>query len=112
MRTIGIATMAYTISAFLFGRSVPMPTPDISKLSSLVRSYEPMIFYAETGQFQIMEMSQTSIAVWDLGETVRGANLTSGMMISNNLDELGNHLQTLALEMTRFFANVDGDLDR
>jgi hypothetical protein len=28
------------------------------------------------------------------------------------LDDLGKSLETLVLELTRFFVNVDGDIDR
>jgi hypothetical protein len=49
--------------------------------------------------------------VWDLGESVRGSNLTSAAIIVKELDELSDSLKTLAIELTKFFANVDGDID-
>jgi hypothetical protein len=110
-RTLLVALIAWSIFSVMFRKVKPVPAPDLAKLSAVAKSYEPMIFYAGTGPVHIMEMSDTSIAVWDLGETVRSANLTSGTMISSNLEELGNNLQTLALEMSKFFASVDGDLD-
>lgn len=52
------------------------------------------------------------MAVWDLGETVRYSNMTSAPIIVKELDNLSESMKTLAIELTRFFANVDGDIDR
>lgn len=51
------------------------------------------------------------MAVWDLGESVRSANMTSAPMIVKGLDELSDSLKMLGLELTRFFADVDSDVD-
>jgi hypothetical protein len=61
---------------------------------------------------QVNELRDTGVAVWDLGESIRDANLTSGEQIVDQLDNLEKSLETLVLELTRFFVNVDGDIDR
>lgn len=61
---------------------------------------------------QIAELQETGVAVWDLGESVRQSNMTSGPIIVRELDELSSGLTRLAEELTRFFADVDGDVDK
>ncbi|KAK5943963.1 hypothetical protein PMZ80_003244 [Knufia obscura] len=90
---------------------IPPPVPDLVKLSTLAKSFEPLIFYSENGYGQITALQETSVAVWDLGESVRSANMTSAPMIVRTLDELSDSLKTLGLELTRFFADVDSDVD-
>lgn len=90
---------------------VPLPVPDLVKLSGFARSFEPLIYYSENGVQQIGTLQETGVAVWDLGESVRGTNMTSAPIIVRELDELSESLETLSLELTRFFANVDADID-
>ncbi|KIV83318.1 hypothetical protein PV11_05353 [Exophiala sideris] len=90
---------------------IPPPVPDLVKVSTLAKSFEPLIFYSENGYAQITALQETSVAVWDLGESVRSANMTSAPMIVRSLDELSDSLKTLGLELTRFFADVDSDVD-
>jgi hypothetical protein len=87
------------------------PVPDLVKLSTLAKSFEPLIFYSENGYTQITALQETSVAVWDLGESIRSANMTSAPIIVTSLDELSESLKTLSLEMNRFFADVDADVD-
>ncbi|KPI40838.1 uncharacterized protein AB675_10772 [Cyphellophora attinorum] len=89
----------------------PQPVPDLVKLSSLAKSFEPLIFYSEHGHAQTLHLQETSIAVWDLGESVRLANMTSAPLIVSSLDTLSESLKSLSLELTRFFAAVDADVD-
>jgi len=70
-----------------------------------------LIFYSENGVQQIGDLQATGVAVWDLGESVRQTNMTSAPLIVKELDDLSESLKTLAIELTRFFANVDGDVD-
>lgn len=88
------------------------PVPDLVKVAGLARSFEPIIHYSENGVAQIGELQETGVAVWDLGESVRYSNMTSASIIVKELDNLSESLKTLAIELTRFFANVDGDIDR
>lgn len=90
---------------------VPQAVPDLVKLSSFARSFEPLIHYSENGVKQIGTLQETGVAVWDLGESLRGSNMTSAPIIVSQLDELSESLKTLSLELTRFFANVDADVD-
>ena len=87
------------------------PVPDLVKVAGLARSFEPLIFYSENGVRQISDLQETGVAVWDLGESVRYANMTSAPVIVSELDSLSESLKTLAIELTKFFANVDGDID-
>ena len=89
----------------------PPPTPDLVKVAGLARSFEPLIFYSEHGVQQIGDLQETGVAVWDLGESVRSANMTSAPIIVDALDTLSDSLKTLSVELTKFFANVDGDID-
>lgn len=85
--------------------------PDLVKVAGLARSFEPLIHYSENGVRQIGDLQETGVAVWDLGESVRSANMTSAPLIVNELDALSESLKTLGIELTKFFANVDGDID-
>lgn len=87
------------------------PSPDLVKVAGLAKSFEPLIFYSENGVQQIGDLQETGVAVWDLGESVRHANMTSTPLIVNALDSLSESLKGLAIELTKFFANVDGDID-
>lgn len=96
----------------LFQPNNPGPMPDLIKVAGLARSFEPVIHYSDAGMAQIGELQETGVAVWDLGESVRYSNMTSASIIVRELDDLSDSMKALALELTRFFANVDGDVDR
>ncbi|CAK7197566.1 hypothetical protein SEUCBS139899_000214 [Sporothrix eucalyptigena] len=87
------------------------PVPDLVKVAGVARSFEPLIYYSENGVAQVHDLEATGVAVWDLGESVRLSNLTSAPIIVQELDELSDTLKALAMELTRFFANIDGDID-
>jgi len=95
----------------LFQDPVTGPTPDLVKVAGLAKSFEPLMYYSENGHGQVVRLGETGVAVWDLGESVRYTNMTSGPIIVQELDELSESLKTLALELTRFFASIDGDID-
>lgn len=99
------------ISRIILSPSPSAPVPDLVKLSTLAKSFEPLIFYSENGYHQITALQETSVAVWDLGESVRSTNMTSAPIIVRSLDDLSDSLKTLGLELTRFFADVDSDVD-
>jgi hypothetical protein len=106
-----IALISITFLRALFLPPALRPVPDLVKLSGLARSFEPLIYYSENGVQQIGSLQETGVAVWDLGESVRGTNMTSAPIIVRELDELSESLKVLSLELTRFFANVDADID-
>lgn len=106
-----IGLLAVTMFRALFQEPVTGPTPDLIKVAGLARAFEPMMYYSENGHTQVVQLGETGVAVWDLGESVRSTNMTSGPIIVRELDELSESLKNLALELTRFFAGVDGDID-
>ncbi|KAJ0422870.1 hypothetical protein BJY00DRAFT_67018 [Aspergillus carlsbadensis] len=109
--SILIAFLSIAFMRALFMPSIPSAIPDLVKLSSFARSFEPLIYYSENGVQQIGTLQETGVAVWDLSESVRGTNMTSAPIIVRQLDELSESLKSLSLELTRFFANVDSDVD-
>ncbi|KAI9934988.1 hypothetical protein ASPWEDRAFT_663686 [Aspergillus wentii DTO 134E9] len=106
-----IVLLSIAFMRALFMPSVPRAIPDLVKLSGFARSFEPLIYYSENGVQQIGTLQETGVAVWDLSESVRGTNMTSAPIIVRQLDELSESLKSLSLELTRFFANVDSDID-
>ncbi|KAL3474960.1 hypothetical protein BJX99DRAFT_169314 [Aspergillus californicus] len=106
-----IALLSVACMRALFMPNIPQAIPDLVKLSSFARSFEPLIYYSENGVQQIGTLQETGVAVWDLSESVRGTNMTSAPIIVGQLDELSESLKSLSLELTRFFANVDSDVD-
>jgi hypothetical protein len=95
----------------LFAPAPLRPVPDLVKVAGIARSFEPLIYYSENGVRQVGDLQATGVAVWDLGESVRSSNMTSAPIIVRELDDLSDSLKTLAIELTKFFANVDGDID-
>ncbi|KAM5454377.1 hypothetical protein MaudCBS49596_002395 [Microsporum audouinii] len=109
--SVAVALISLTFMRALFLPPPIPPVPDLVKLSSFTRSFEPLIYYSENGVQQIGTLQETGVAVWDLAESVRGTNMTSAPIIVRELDELSQSLNSLSLELTRFFANVDADID-
>lgn len=95
----------------LFQPAALQPAPDLVKVAGLAKAFEPLIFYSENGVTQVADLQATGVAVWDLGESVRTANMTSAPIIVKELEDLSDTLKTLSIELTKFFANVDGDVD-
>ncbi|KAI1301076.1 hypothetical protein F5Y03DRAFT_385720 [Xylaria venustula] len=106
-----IAMLSMSATRLLFEPTSLRPVPDLVKVAGLARSFEPLIYYSENGVSQVGDLQATGVAVWDLGESVRSSNMTSAPIIVKSLDELSDSLKTLAVELTKFFANVDGDID-
>ncbi|KAM7202455.1 hypothetical protein V8F33_002675 [Rhypophila sp. PSN 637] len=107
-----VAILSYAALKSLFLEPAAMrPSPDLVKVAGVARAFEPLIYYSESGIQQVGDLQATGVAVWDLGETVRNSNMTSAPIIVKELDDLSDSLKTLAIELTKFFANVDGDID-
>ncbi|KAK3349925.1 hypothetical protein B0T25DRAFT_459773 [Lasiosphaeria hispida] len=106
-----VAIVAWAAVRSLFAPASMRPVPDLVKVAGVARSFEPLIYYSENGVQQVGDLQATGVAVWDLGESVRSSNMTSAPIIVKELDELSDSLKTLAIELTKFFANVDGDID-
>lgn len=103
----------FSISAFksLLQPAANRPTGDLVKVAGLARSFEPLIYYSEHAVAQVHDLQATSVAVWDLGESVRTSDMRDAQSIVTDLDALSETMKTLAIEMTKFFARVDGDID-
>ncbi|KAL9605879.1 MAG: hypothetical protein Q9179_000943 [Wetmoreana sp. 5 TL-2023] len=108
-----LLTMVLAIVAFRFLTHTPQspPVPDLVKVAGLARSFEPLIVYSENGINHVGDLQETSVAVWDLGESVRFVNMTSAPIIVRELDNLSENLKNLASELSRFFTHVEGDID-
>lgn len=106
----GVLIFAVIIKA-VFQSPTPLPAPDILRAVHVAKTFEPLIYYSESGLQQVSELQDTGVAVWDLGESLRNSGLPSSTLIAQMLDDLSENLKTLALEMTRFFSHVDGDID-
>ncbi|KAI1175223.1 hypothetical protein F4777DRAFT_588696 [Nemania sp. FL0916] len=109
--TILVVVLSMSATRLLFEPTSLRAVPDLVKVAGLARSFEPLIYYSESGVSQVGDLQATGVAVWDLGESVRSSNMTSAPLIVKSLDELSDSLKTLAVELTKFFANVDGDID-
>ncbi|CAG9943765.1 unnamed protein product [Clonostachys rosea f. rosea IK726] len=108
-----VIVLMFSISALksLVQPAAPRPAGDLVKVAGVARSFEPLIYYSEYAVTQIHDLQATSIAVWDLGESVRLSDMKDAASIVADLDTLSSTMKVLAEEMTRFFARVDGDID-
>ncbi|VUC20016.1 unnamed protein product [Clonostachys rosea] len=108
-----LIVLMFSISALksLVQPAAPRPAGDLVKVAGVARSFEPLIYYSEHAVTQIHDLQATSIAVWDLGESVRLSDMKDAASIVADLDALSGTMKILAEEMTRFFARVDGDID-
>lgn len=106
-----IAFISFSALKSLLQPAAPRPVGDLVKVAGLARSFEPLIYYSEHAVVQIQDLQATSVAVWDLGESVRTSDMKDAPSIVADLDALSETMKTLALEMTKFFARVDGDID-
>ena len=111
LSAVVVALLSFFMFRFLTRTPVQMPSPDLVRIAGFARHFEPMIYYSENGIAHVNEIQETSLAVWDLSETVRYANMTSAPIIVGQLEELSESLRTLSHELTQFFSSVDGDVD-
>lgn len=111
LSTIVVGFFAVSLFKSLLQPAAPRPVGDLVKVAGLARSFEPLIYYSEHAVSQVHDLQATSVAVWDLGESVRSSDMRDATSIVSNLDALSETMKTLALEMTKFFARVDGDID-
>lgn len=109
--SVAVALISFGLMRSLFTPTEPRPVPDLVKVAGIARAFEPLIYYSENGAQQIGDLQAMGVAVWDLGESVRSSNMTSAPIIVKELDDLSDSLKTLAVELTKFFVNVGGDID-
>ncbi|KAJ4205526.1 hypothetical protein NW767_003591 [Fusarium falciforme] len=109
--TVLVAFFSLSLFKSLLQPASPRPVGDLVKVAGLARSFEPLIYYSEHAVSQVHDLQATSVAVWDLGESVRTSDMRDANSIVSDLDALSETMKTLAIEMTKFFARVDGDID-
>lgn len=77
----------------------------------MAKQFEPLMYASENVIPRSRELAEASIAVQDLGESVRATNMSASNVIIDQLDDLGDSLKVLSEKITSFFTNVDGDMD-
>lgn len=85
--------------------------PNVAHLVSMVRRFEPLLYASENVIPRSRELSDASIAVEDLGESIRVSNMSGSKVIVGQLDDLSENLKTLSQQIQTFFVHVDGDMD-
>lgn len=106
-----VAFVSISLLKMLLQAPAPRPVGDLVKVAGIARSFEPLIYYSEHAITQVHDLQATSVAVWDLGESVRTSGMQDAQHIVADLDALSTAMKTLGTEMTKFFAVVDGDID-
>lgn len=109
--TLVISLVSISLFRGLLGPTANRPTGDLVKVAGLAKSFEPLIYYSENAVLQVHDLQATSVAVWDLSESVRSSDMRDAVSIVSDLDSLSETMKTLSLEMTKFFSRVDGDID-
>ena len=89
-----------------------IPIPDVANVAGVAKQFEPLMYASENVIPRSRELAEASIAVQDLGESVRATNMSASTTIIDQLDDLGDSLRILSEKITSFFTNVDGDMDR
>ena len=85
--------------------------PDVANVAALSKQFEPLLYASENVIPRSRELTDASIAVQDLGESVRASNMSASTIIIDQLDDLGDSLKLLSEKLISFFTNVDGDMD-
>jgi hypothetical protein len=85
--------------------------PDVANVAGMAKQFEPLLYASENVIPRSRELAEASIAVQDLGESVRATNMSASVVILGQLDDLGDSLKMLSEKITSFFTNVDGDID-
>lgn len=85
--------------------------PDVANVANMAKQFEPLMYASENVIPRSRELAEASIAVQDLGESVRASNMSASPVIIVQLDDLAHSLKVLSENMASFFTNVDGDID-
>jgi hypothetical protein len=85
--------------------------PDVANVANMAKQFEPLMYASENVIPRSRELAEASIAVQDLGESVRASNMSASPVIIDQLDDLAHSLKVLSEKMASFFTNVDGDID-
>ncbi|KAH9859589.1 hypothetical protein IAQ61_011370 [Plenodomus lingam] len=85
--------------------------PDVANVANMARQFEPLLYASENVIPRSRELGEASVAVQDLGESVRATNMSASTVIVDQLDGLSISLRVLSDKIRSFFTNVDGDMD-
>ncbi|KAI4656656.1 uncharacterized protein J4E78_006546 [Alternaria triticimaculans] len=110
------ANLIFTVATLLMSYLLLHPwqaslIPDVANVASMAKQFEPLLYASESVIPRSRELADASIAVQDLGESVRATNMSASPVIIDQLDDLGDSLRILSEKITSFFTNVDGDMD-
>ncbi|EOA91762.1 uncharacterized protein SETTUDRAFT_162352 [Exserohilum turcica Et28A] len=110
------ANVILTLATVLFSWILLQPwtaslIPDVANVANMAKQFEPLLYASENVIPRSRELAEASIAVQDLGESVRATNMSASSVIIDQLDDLGDSLKILSEKITSFFTNVDGDMD-
>lgn len=110
------ANVVCTIALLIFSWLLVQPwtatlIPDVANVANMAKQFEPLLYASENVIPRSRELAEASIAVQDLGESVRAQNMSASSSIIDQLDDLGDSLKILSEKITSFFTNVDGDMD-
>ncbi|KAL5387856.1 hypothetical protein DPSP01_003254 [Paraphaeosphaeria sporulosa] len=110
-----VSSLVFLVLAWLlmhpWGVETGSPGPNVAHLVSMVRRFEPLLYASENVIPRSRELSDASIAVEDLGESIRASNMSGSKIIVTQLDDLSENLKTLSQQIQTFFVHVDGDMD-
>jgi hypothetical protein len=106
----------FTVFGIIFSWILMQPwtaslIPDVANVANMAKQFEPLMYASENVIPRSRELAEASIAVQDLGESVRATNMSASTVIIDQLDDLGDSLKVLSEKITSFFTNVDGDMD-
>lgn len=107
-----VAFLSISTIKVLVKPAAPRPVGDLVKVAGIARSFEPLIYFSEPAVAHVKDLQSTSIAVWDLAESVRVSGMADAQIIVANLDSISEAMKKLVLELTKFHTHVDGDIDR
>ncbi|PFH55104.1 hypothetical protein XA68_10703 [Ophiocordyceps unilateralis] len=111
LASLVVALLSITTANMLVKPAAPRPVGDLVKVAGLARSFEPLIYFSEPAVAHVRELQSTSIAIWDLGESVRISGMADAGTIVQSLDAISETMKKLVLDLTRFHTHVDGDID-
>ncbi|TWU77715.1 hypothetical protein ED733_008443 [Metarhizium rileyi] len=106
-----VAFLSISTLKMLVKPAAPRPVGDLVKVAGIARSFEPLIYFSEPAVAHVKDLQSTSIAVWDLAESVRVSGMSDAAIIVSNLDSISEAMKKLVLELTKFHTHVDGDID-
>ncbi|KAG5944873.1 hypothetical protein E4U53_006803, partial [Claviceps sorghi] len=106
-----VALVSAALLRLLVRPAAPRPVGDLVKVAGIARAFEPLIYFSEPAVAHVRDLQSTSIAVWDLAESVRVSDMADADVIVQNLDAISEAMKRLVLHLTRFHTHVDGDID-